>query len=149
MSQSIGIASDHGGKALKEKIQAFLKAEGWNVKDFGVPFDSQQSVDYPDYAAQLSREVANGSLHRGILVCGTGIGMCIAANKIQGIRAGLVWDEFTARMSRQHNDANILCLGERTLNHDRALDLVRIWLHTEFEGARHQQRLDKIKALEQ
>ncbi len=148
MSQSIGIASDHGGKVLKDKIFQFLKSNGWNPKDFGVPVDSQESVDYPDYAAQLAREVAAGSVHRGILVCGSGIGMCIAANKISGIRAALAWDEYSARMSRLHNDANILCLGERALNHDRALDFVKIWLETEFEGVRHQRRLDKIRALE-
>jgi ribose 5-phosphate isomerase B len=148
MSRSIGIASDHGGKVLKAKIVSFLRDKGWQVRDFGVPPDSDLSVDYPDYAANLSREVASGALERGILVCGSGIGMCIAANKIAGIRAAMAWDEYSAKMSRLHNDSNILCLGERALNHDRALDYVTIWLDTEFEGARHQKRLDKIKALE-
>lgn len=148
MSQRIGIASDHGGRVLKEKVSQFLRSLGLEVVDFGVPVDAAQSVDYPDYAASLAQEVSQGHLPRGILICGTGIGMSIAANKIPHIRAALVWDEFTARMCKQHNNANIICLGERVLNHDRAIEFVRLWLHTEFEGSRHQTRLDKISALE-
>lgn len=148
MSESVGIASDHGGRILKDKVCQFLRSLGIEVVDFGVPTDAAQSVDYPDYAAKLAHEVSLGRLPRGILICGTGIGMSIAANKVKGIRAALVWDEFTARMCKQHNDANILCLGERVLNHDRALEFVRLWLTTEFEGSRHQTRLDKIRALE-
>ncbi len=148
MSERIGIASDHGGRVLKEKVSQYLRSLGYQVVDFGVPVDDADSVDYPDYAQTLAAEVSLGQLPRGILICGSGIGMSIAANKISGIRAALVWDEFTARMSRLHNDANILCLGERVLNHDRALDYLHIWLKTEFEGKRHQTRLDKIRALE-
>jgi ribose 5-phosphate isomerase B len=148
MSERIGIASDHGGRVLKDKVSRFLRSLGAEVFDFGVDLHSDQSVDYPDYAKSLAIEVSQGKLPRGILVCGTGIGMSIAANKVSGIRAAVVWDEFTARMSRQHNDANILCLGERVLNHDKALELVRTWLETDFEGNRHQTRLDKIHALE-
>jgi len=148
MSERIGIASDHGGRVLKEKVSQFLRSLGKEVVDFGVPLDAAQSVDYPDYAATLAKEVSQGQIPRGILICGTGIGMSIAANKIPGVRAALVWDDFTARMSRNHNDANVLCLGERVLDHDRALDFVRIWLDSEFEGSRHQTRLDKIRALE-
>ncbi len=148
MSERIGIASDHGGRILKEKIRVFLLSQNLPVFDFGVPVDASQSVDYPDYAKDLAEQVGDGRLRRGILVCGTGIGMCIAANKIKSVRAALVWDEFTARLCRQHNDANVLCLGERVLNHDRALDLVNIWLNTAFEGGRHSTRLEKIRALE-
>ncbi|HYX33607.1 MAG: ribose 5-phosphate isomerase B [Pseudobdellovibrionaceae bacterium] len=148
MSERIGIASDHGGRVLKEKVSQYLRSLGHQVFDYGVPVDDADSVDYPDYAQTLAKEVGQGQLPRGILICGTGIGMSIAANKISGIRAALVWDEFTARMSKLHNNANILCLGERVLNHDRALEFVNIWLNSEFEGSRHQNRLDKIRALE-
>lgn len=148
MSERIGIASDHGGRVLKEKVSQYLRSLGHQVIDFGVPLDAAQSVDYPDFAAVLAKEVSQGQIPRGILICGTGIGMSIAANKIPGVRAALVWDEFTARMSKAHNNANIICLGERVLNHDRSLEFVRIWLNSEFEGSRHQSRLDKIRALE-
>lgn len=148
MSERIGIASDHGGRVLKEKVSEALKILGYQVKDFGVARDAAASVDYPDYAQSVGNAVAKREVDRGILICGTGIGMSIAANKIPGIRAALVWDEFTARMCQQHNQANILCLGERVLNHDRALDFVKIWLEALFEGGRHQNRLDKIHKLE-
>lgn len=148
MSQQIGIASDHGGKVLKDKIARFLKEQNLQIDDLGIPLDSSASVDYPDYASQLSKLVSEGKLKRGILVCGSGVGMSIAANKFPGVRAALVTDEFTAKMCRLHNDANILCLGERVINHDRAMDFVKLWLTTEFEGGRHQNRLDKITAIE-
>ncbi|MBC7658764.1 MAG: ribose 5-phosphate isomerase B [Chitinophagaceae bacterium] len=148
MSQQIGIASDHGGKVLKDKITCFLKEQSLDIRDLGVSLDSSASVDYPDYAAQLAKLIASGQLKRGILVCGSGVGMSIAANRYPGVRAALVTDEFTAKMCRLHNDANILCLGERVINHDRALEFVTIWLNTTFEGGRHQQRLDKITEIE-
>lgn len=148
MNLEIGIASDHGGKILKDKIVRFLQAGTFKVRDLGVPVDSSASVDYPDYAKALSTLISQGELKRGILVCGSGVGMSIAANKFAGVRAALISDEYTARMCRLHNDSNILCLGERVINHDRALDFVRIWLETEFEGGRHQGRLDKISTLE-
>lgn len=148
MSTSIAIASDHGGRELKHLVTELLKSQNIEVIDFGVAKDDGTSVDYPDYAEKVAQCVSSNEADRGILICGTGIGMSIAANKVSGIRATLVWDEFTAKMSREHNDSNILCLGERVLNHHRALDFVKLWLDTEFGGSRHQRRLDKIKALE-
>ena len=148
MEQTIAVASDHGGRILKQKIIEALQDSGISVRDFGVPFDDATSVDYPDLAAKVAPSVTNGETNRGILVCGTGIGMSIAANKVPGVRAALVWDEFTAKMARQHNDANVLCLGERVINHDRAVTFVNLWLQSEFEGSRHLRRLDKIKQLE-
>lgn len=148
MNATIGITSDHGGRELKHLVSEYLRNQGYKVLDLGVGRHDGTSVDYPEYAAKLAHEVASGNVQRGIAICGTGIGMSIAANKVAGIRAALVWDEFTARMARQHNDANILCLGERVLNHTRALDLVRIWLETPFEGGRHLQRVKKIADLE-
>ncbi len=148
MTSRIGVASDHGGKELKQLIAEFLKTKGYEVVDYGVAIDSDKSVDYPDYAEVLARDVAADKVERGVLICGTGIGMSIAANKVAGIRAALVWDEFTARMARAHNDANILCLGARVINHHRASDFVSLWLDTAFEGARHKSRLDKIHQIE-
>ncbi len=148
MSTKLGIASDHGGKELKHLIAEFLKAKGFEVVDYGVAVDSDKSVDYPDYAEVVARDVTHGKVEKGVLICGTGIGMSIAANKIPGIRAALVWDEFTARMASAHNNANILCLGARVLNHHRAVELVDLWLATSFEGSRHKTRLDKIQQLE-
>ena len=143
---TISIASDHGGRLLKNAVIKHLEASSWTLLDHGVDVDAGVSVDYPDYAAKVAEDLMKGVAERGILICGTGIGMSLAANKFPGIRATLVWDEFTARMSRAHNNSNILILGERVLNHDRALDLVDIWLRTEFE-ARHQARLDKVESL--
>lgn len=148
MSQQIGIASDHGGRILKDKIIHFLNGLGWKVKDYGVPTNSSESVDYPDYASKLSEDISQNRLPLGILVCGSGIGMSIVANKFPGVRAALVGDEFSARMCRLHNNANVLCLGERVVNHDRALDYVELWLTSEFEGKRHQSRIDKIDQVE-
>ena len=147
MTNRIGICSDHGGADLKAKVVQFLKTVGLEVVDFGAAA-SAGSVDYPDFAAALAKDVAGGKVSRGIAICGTGIGMSIACNKFNGIRATLVSCEFTARMSRMHNDSNIICLGARTSNHDRALDFVKIWLETAFEGGRHQQRLEKIRKFE-
>jgi len=147
MTNRIGICSDHGGIDLKVKVVQFLKTMGLDVVDFGVAANAG-SVDYPDFAALLANDVAGGKVSRGIAICGTGIGMSIACNKFNGVRATLVSCEFTARMSRMHNDSNIICLGARTSNHDRALDFLKIWLETGFEGGRHQQRLEKISKLE-
>ena len=141
----IGIASDHGGKVLKSLVDEHLREKKQVVRDFGVDIDGG-SVDYPDYAEKLCRALKNGEIDRGILICGTGIGMSMAANRFPGVRATLVWNEFTVKASRQHNNSNVLCLGERVLNHTRALDLVDIWLKEEFEP-RHQTRLDKIECL--
>ena len=146
MTDKIFLASDHGGVILKDKIQNYLKSKKVDVTDLGP--DLNVSVDYPDYAQKLTTEVLKSTGSRGILICGTGIGMSIAANKVDNIRATLVWNEFTAKMSREHNNSNVLVLGERVLNHDRALDYVDIWMRTEFGGDRHQKRLDKISKLE-
>lgn len=144
----IAIGSDHAGKDLKAFVIDFLSLTNHTILDYGVASDSAGSVDYPDYADIVASEVSNGRADRGILICGTGIGMCIAANKFPSVRAALVFDEFTTRMSRAHNDANVLCLGSRTINHQRAVDFVKIWLSTEFEEGRHRQRLTKIAAIE-
>lgn len=148
MASKIGIASDHAGKELKQLIADFVRLKNFEVIDYGVSVESDKSVDYPDYAAILASDVSGGKLDRGVLICGTGIGMCITANKFTGVRAASVWDEFTARMVKAHNDANIICLGARVLNHHRAAELVNIWLDTPFEGNRHKSRLDKIREIE-
>jgi ribose 5-phosphate isomerase B len=148
MASKIGIASDHAGKELKQLIADFVRLKNYEVIDYGVSVESDKSVDYPDYAAILASDVASGKLDRGVLICGTGLGMCMTANKFPGVRATSVWDEFTARMARAHNDANIICLGARVLNHHRAAELVNLWLDTEFEGNRHKARLDKIREIE-
>lgn len=144
----IAVASDHAGKELKSFVIDFLNLTNNTVLDYGVAADSSDSVDYPDYADIVASEVSSGRADRGILVCGTGVGMCISANKFAGVRAALVFDEFTARMSRAHNDANVLCLGARTVNHQRAIDFVKIWLGTEFEEGRHRTRVNKISSIE-
>lgn len=148
MAAKIGIASDHAGKELKQLIADFVRMKNYEVIDYGVSADTDKSVDYPDYAAILASDISSGKVERGILICGTGIGMSITANKFPGVRAALVWDEFTARMCRAHNDTNIICLGSRVLNPHRATEFVNIWLDTEFEGNRHKTRLDKIREIE-
>jgi len=148
MSCKIGICADHGGKELKRLVFEFLQLTDNEIIDYGVSADTDQSVDYPDYAALLANDIANGKIERGIAICGSGLGMCITANKFPGVRATSVWDEYTAKMSRQHNDANVICLGGRAINHHRAVDYVKIWLATAYEGERHQQRLNKIKNIE-
>jgi ribose 5-phosphate isomerase B len=148
MSSKIGISSDHAGKELKQLIVDLVRMTDNEVIDYGVAVDSAQSVDYPDYAAILAQDVSGGKVDLGIAICGTGIGMSITANKFPGVRAAVVWDEFSTRMARAHNNANVLCLGARTLNHHRACELVKIWLATKFEGGRHQMRLDKVREIE-
>jgi len=142
----IAIASDHGGCSLKEKIVELLKEKGLEITDYGV--DNPESVDYPDYGIKVANAVSKGVADKGILSCGTGIGMSIVANKFPGVRAALCHDLYTARMSRLHNDANILVLGGRVLDMEVALLMVAAWLTTDFEGGRHQQRLDKISEIE-
>jgi ribose 5-phosphate isomerase B len=144
----IAVGSDHAGKELKSLIIDFLSLTNHTVLDYGVAKDTVGSVDYPDYADIVASEVSNGRADRGILVCGTGIGMCISANKFNGVRAALVFDEFTTKMSRAHNDSNVLCLGARTINHQRAIDFLKVWLSAEFEEGRHRQRLQKIGSIE-
>lgn len=138
----IGIASDHAGRALKGLIIASIDG----VIDYGV--SEEGDVDYPDYAQLLSRDVSCGQLDFGIAVCGTGIGMAIVANKFKNVRAALVWSEDTCRLSREHNDANILCLGARVLNHEQAVAWTKTWLSTPFVGGKHERRLQKIAGIE-
>lgn len=136
------IGSDHGGFALKQLVIPFLRERGHEVTDVGSY--SIESVDYPDFAELVCDQVRNGAADAGILICGTGIGMSIAANRYRDIRAALCHEAFTARMSREHNNANVLCLGERVIGQEIALDIVREWVSTEFAGGRHQRRLDKL-----
>jgi ribose 5-phosphate isomerase B len=142
----IVIGSDHGGLNLKSALNSYLTRRGFEVADAGT--NSDASVDYPDFGQKVAEMVVAGQAELGVLICGTGIGMSIAANKIPGIRAALVTDVFMARMAREHNNANILVLGGRVLDEQNACDLVGAWLDATFEGGRHQCRLDKISALE-
>jgi len=140
------IASDHGGLELKDAIRELLVSRGLRVEDLGTL--SPESVDYPDFGEKVARAVSKGEAEQGILICGTGIGMSIVANKFPGVRAALVTDDFTAQMSREHNDANVLVMGGRVLTAEQARRMVEIWLDTTYEGGRHQRRLDKIAEIE-
>ncbi len=142
----IAVASDHAGFELKNRIAGRLKELGHEIDDLGC--SGPESVDYPDYGAAVGRAVAGGACTRGILVCGTGIGIGMAANKILGIRAATVHDRFTAAMSREHNDANVLCLGARVLDPAHAVEITEHWLAAEFEGGRHGRRVNKINQLD-
>jgi ribose 5-phosphate isomerase B len=139
----IVIASDHAGVELKSQLVGFITETGDEVRDLGPAATS--SVDYPDFAHAVAEAVAGGEADRGILICGTGIGMSLAANRHQGVRAALCHDAFTAEMARLHNDANVLCLGARTTGPGVAEQIVRIFLETPFEGGRHQRRVEKIE----
>jgi ribose 5-phosphate isomerase B len=143
----IATASDHGGYELKKGIIAYLSDKGIQYEDFGC--GPGESVDYVDYAQKAIERVSSGDYDRAILVCGTGLGMAIVANKYKGIRATPCLDEYSAEMSRRHNDSNCLTLGGRIIPLDEALSVVRIWLETEFEGGRHQRRIDKISDIEE
>ena len=142
----IAIAADHAGFALKEQLRRKLAEDGHEVIDFGT--NSAESCDYPDFAQPVAREVAQGRSDRGILVCSTGIGMAMAANKVDGVRAAPAESEDEVRLTREHNDANVLTLGARYLDPARAIDLVHIFLGTEFAGGRHARRVAKIAQLE-
>ena len=142
----IGLACDHGGFDLKEELKAFLKSAGVEPIDMGS--FNEESVDYPDFGILVAEKVSRGELERGLLICGTGIGMSIVANKFPGVRAALANDLYSARCSREHNDANILVIGGRIVGKDLAKEIVRTWLTTAFAGGRHQRRIEKIKALE-
>ena len=142
----IAIGSDHRGYDVKRRIRSLLEQMGHEVLDFGP--DSSESVDYPDFAFQVAQAVAEGRVERGVLVCGTGIGMCIAANKVKGVRAAPCHDSITAEMSRRHNDANVLCLSADLLGEELIERMVRIWLETPFEGGRHARRVEKITRFE-
>ena len=138
----IGIGSDHGGYELKESIKEYLNQLGVEFVDYGT--NSLESVDYPDFGKKVADAVLEKQVDRGILICGTGIGISITANRIQGIRCALCSDTFSARMSREHNNANILALGGRVVGLGLALDIVKTFLDTEFEGGRHERRINKI-----
>jgi len=142
----IAISSDHGGNNLRKEIMTLLEELGINYDDFGP--QSSDSVDYPDYALPVAEGVASGKYDRGILICGTGIGMSIAANKVKGIRCALVHDLFSAKATRCHNNSNVLAMGERVIGPGLALEIVRTWLSTEFEGGRHERRVEKLAEIE-
>ena len=143
----IAIACDHGAYALKEAVKAHLLEAGYEVKDFGT--NSLDSCDYPDYAAPAAQSVASGECEKGIVLCTTGIGVSITANKVKGIRCALCSDLLSAEMTRRHNDSNVLALGAGIVGKNLALAIVDKWLTTPFEGGRHLRRVDKITALEQ
>ena len=146
MQQFVVIASDHAGIGLKDKVVKLLGELGIQVEDLGPA--SRETVDYPDYGALVAEAVSTGRAERGVLVCGTGIGMTIVANKFPGVRAALCHDAEAARMGREHTDANLLVLGERVLPEARLAEIVRTWLETPFAGGRHAGRLDKVRAIE-
>jgi ribose 5-phosphate isomerase B len=143
----ISIGSDHRGYHLKSRLVTLLRSLGHDVTDEGT--ESAESVDYPDFAARVARKVSDHEVGRGILICGTGIGMTIAANKFPGVRAAPCYDELTAELSRRHNDLNVLCLSADMLSDRLADRLVETWLTTEFEGGRHARRVEKICAFDE
>jgi ribose 5-phosphate isomerase B len=147
MMKKVLIASDHAGFDGKEAVKKILDEMGVEYEDVGTV--SPDSVDYPDYAERVARRVAGGEAERGILVCGSGIGMEIAANKIPGVRAALAWNEETAALARRHNDANVVAVGARTTPQETIDQIIRAFLTTDFEGGRHQRRIEKIKKLEE
>ena len=142
----IAIASDHGGFSLKVDIVSFLNELGYQVNDMGPK--NQNSVDYPDYGIRIAQAVTTNSGTRGIVICGTGVGMSIIVNRFPGIRGTLCSDLYTAKLCREHNDSNILIMGGRVVGHGLAREIVKVWLSTPFEGGRHQKRLDKINQLD-
>jgi ribose 5-phosphate isomerase B len=143
----IAVGSDHGGLALKEAVKSALAARSLAVDDYGT--DNGDSVDYPDFAVKVAGAVSRGDVELGILVCGTGIGMSIVANKFPGVRAALATDVFMAQMAKEHNNANVLVLGGRVLDVETAVNMVEVWLDAFYEAGRHQRRLDKISRLEE
>lgn len=143
----VALASDHGGIRIREEIRQLLEEMDIEYEDFGC--ECENSVDYPDYALPVAEKVASGEFDRGILICGTGIGMSIAANKVTGVRCALVHDVFSAKSTRLHNDSNILAMGERVIGPGLAREIVETWLVSEFEGGRHEKRVRKITDYEQ
>jgi ribose 5-phosphate isomerase B len=143
----IAIGADHAGYHAKEVIKRYLLEAGYPLEDLGTWSD--ESVDYPDYAKQVAARVARGEEHIGVLVCGTGIGMAIAANKVEGVRAAVAHDAMTARAAREHNDANVLTLGGRVVSDTLAVEIVKEFLASKFAGGRHQRRIDKITDLDE
>ena len=146
MVSTIALGADHAGYELKEALKGWLINHGLHVLDLGT--HSTESVDYPDYAALVGESVAEQKVERGLLVCGTGIGMAIAANKVPGVRAALCGDLYTARMSREHNDANVLAMGGRIVAEGLATEILELWLATPFEGGRHERRVAQIADIE-
>jgi ribose 5-phosphate isomerase B len=142
----IGLACDHAGFELKEELKAFLKSLGVKAIDMGT--FNEDSVDYPDFGILVAEKVSRGELGKGILICGTGIGMSIVANKFSGIRAAVANDLYSSRCSREHNDANILIVGGRIVGKGLAKEIVKVWLETPFAGGKHKRRIEKIEALE-
>lgn len=142
----VAIASDHGGLNIRAEIKSLLEELNIEYEDFGC--ECSTSVDYPDYALPVAEKVASGEFDKGILVCGTGIGMSIAANKVKGIRCALVHDTFSAKATRQHNDSNVLAMGERVIGPGLAREIAQVWLGTDYEGGRHQNRIGKIDQYE-
>ena len=142
MVMKIAIGADHGGFQMKEMVKEFVCSLGHEVDDAGC--FSMDSVDYPGFAKTVSEKVQNGACNVGILICGTGIGMSLVANRFSAVRAALCHDEYTARLSREHNDANILCLGARVIGDGVAQGIVKTWLETDFAGGRHQRRIDQF-----
>jgi ribose 5-phosphate isomerase B len=142
----VAIGSDHGGINIKAEIINLMDEMNIQYEDVGCT--CEDSVDYPDYALPVAQKVVNKEVDRGILICGTGIGMSIAANKVRGIRCALVHDTFSAKATREHNDSNVLAMGERVIGPGLARDIAKIWLETEFEGGRHARRVEKITLLE-
>lgn len=143
----IGIGNDHAAVDMKFEIVKYLEESGYEVVNFGT--DTNDSCDYPVYGEKVARAVANGEVDRGILICGTGVGISLAANKVKGIRAAVCSESVTARFSRLHNDANILAFGARIVGVETAKDMVNVWLNTEFEGGRHQRRVNLIMKIEE
>lgn len=142
----VAIASDHGGMSIRNEIKQLMDELGIEYTDLGCETDD--SVDYPDYAVPVARKVVNGEADRGILICGTGIGMSIAANKVAGIRCALVHDVYSARLTREHNDSNVLAMGERVIGPGLAREIAKTWLETEFQGGRHARRIEMIEGFE-
>lgn len=142
----VAVGCDHGGLNLKKEVIKILEARGYEYKDFGTYSDA--SCDYPDYALPVAEAVASGEMDRGIIICGTGIGVSIVANKVPGVRCALCHDVFSAKATRMHNDTNVMTMGERVIGKGLMTEIVNAWLDTEFEGGRHVQRIEKITAIE-
>lgn len=140
------ITADHAGMTIRNEIKELLKEMSIEFEDTGC--SCEQSVDYPDYALPAAERIANGEFDRGIFICGTGIGMSIAANKVKGIRCALTHDVYSAKLTRQHNDSNVIALGERVVGPGLAREIVKVWLETEFDGGRHENRINKITKYE-
>ena len=143
----IAMACDHGGFRLKNVLKDYLETNGYEVEDFGTY--SEDSCDYPDYAGKAAKAVASGACDKGVVICGTGIGVSITANKVKGIRCALCHDVFSAKATRAHNDTNMLAMGQRVIGEGLALEILKVWLTTDFEGDRHVQRIKKMMAYEE